>query len=119
MDIPKEFEDLDAAGKKFIQQVTGKFLYLGRAIDGTLLTKLSAIASQQGSPNKDTMNRTKHFLNYMATQEDDVLTYHASDMILAVHSDAGYNNMPKSRSRAGGRFFMSNNEDIPPPNGNT
>ena len=117
MDIPEEYEDLSAAGKKFIQQVTGKFLYLGRAIDGTLLTPLSAIASQQGSPTKDTMDRTKHFLDYMATQEDAVLTYHASDMILAVHSDAGYNNMPKARSRAGGHFFMSNKDDIPPPNG--
>ena len=48
MDIPEECEDLDAAGKKSIQQVTGKNLYLGRAIDGTLLTPVSAIASQQG-----------------------------------------------------------------------
>ena len=45
MDIPEEFEDLDVAGKTCIQQVTGKFLYLERAIDGTLLTPLSAIAS--------------------------------------------------------------------------
>ena len=70
-----------------------------------MLTSLSIMASQQGSPTKDIMNRTKHFLDYMATQEDDVLTYHASDMILAVHSDAGFNNMPKARSRAGGHFF--------------
>ena len=45
MDEPEEFKELDATGKKFIQRVTGKFLYLGRAIDGTLLTPLSAIAS--------------------------------------------------------------------------
>ena len=36
--------------QKFIQKVTGKFLYLGRAIDSTLLTPLSAIASQQAAP---------------------------------------------------------------------
>ena len=82
-----------------------KVIYLGRAIDGTLLTPLSAIASQQGSPKKDTMNRTKHFLDYMATQENAVLTYHTSDMILAVHSDAGYNNIPKARSRVGDPFL--------------
>ena len=85
--------------------MTAKFLYFRRAIDGTLHTPLSAIASQQISPNKDTMNRTEHFLDYMATQEDAVLPYHARDMILAVHSVAGYNNMPKARSRAGGHFF--------------
>ena len=44
MDKPEEFREVDAAEKKFIQQATGKFLYLGRAIDGTLLTSLSAIA---------------------------------------------------------------------------
>ena len=46
MDKPEEFREVDAAEKKSIQQVTGKFLYLGQAIDGTLLTSLSAIASK-------------------------------------------------------------------------
>ena len=117
MDEPEEFKELDAAGKKFIQKVTGKCLHLGRAIDGTLLTPLSAIASMQSSPTEDTMNRTKHLLDYIATQEDAVVTYHANGMTLAAHSDAGYNNMPGARSRVGGHFFLLNNEDIPPPNG--
>ena len=89
MEITDKFEDLDTADENFIQQVTGKFLYLGREIDGILLTPLLTIASQQGPPNKATLSRTNHFLDYIATQEDAVLTYHASDMILAVHSDAG------------------------------
>ena len=38
-------------------------------------------------------------------------------MVLAVHSDAGYLNKPKARSRAGGHFFLSNNSNIPPNNG--
>ena len=37
---------LDKKGKKFIQQVCGKFLFLGRAVDSTLLCPISAIASQ-------------------------------------------------------------------------
>ncbi len=28
--------------------------------------------------------------DYLATQEDAILSYHASDMVLAVHSDASY-----------------------------
>ena len=32
--------------KTFIQQVVGTFLYYGRAVDGTMLTALSAIASE-------------------------------------------------------------------------
>jgi hypothetical protein len=37
-------------------------------------------------------------------------------MILAVHSDAGYANEKKARSRAGGHVFLSNNEPDPPNN---
>ncbi len=50
----------------------------------------------------------KKLLGYCASQEEAVLTYHASDMILAIHSDAGYLNESKSRSRAGGHFFVPN-----------
>ena len=38
-------------------------------------------------------------------------------MILQVHSDAGYCNEKKSRSRAGGHFFLSNGDDNSPNNG--
>ncbi len=38
-------------------------------------------------------------------------------MILAVHSDAGYCNEKKSRSRVGGHFFLSNDNEFPPING--
>jgi hypothetical protein len=46
-------------------------------------------------------------------QEDAVLTYNKSDMILAVHSDVSYLSEPKARSRAGGYFFLSTNAQIP------
>ena len=60
---------------------------------------------------------TKHILNYIVSQEDAVLTYSARDMVLAVHSDAGYHCKPKARSRAGGNVFLSTNAYIPPNNG--
>ncbi len=50
-------------------------------------------------------------------QDKAVLTYKASKMILAVHSDAGYCNKKKSRSQAGGHFSLSNNDESPPNNG--
>ena len=108
---------LDKDDKKFIQKVTGKFLFLGRAVDSTLLTALSALASQQAAPTTETMKKVKQFLDYVATHEDAILTYNASDMILAVHSDAGYLNEPNARSRAGGHFFMSSNDKFPQNNG--
>jgi hypothetical protein len=108
---------LDAKGKKFVQQVCGKFLFLGRAVDSTLLAPISAIASQSSDPTEDTLEHVKQFLDYLATQEEAVLTYSASDMVLAVHSDASYLCEPKARSRAGGHFFMSFDSEDPPNNG--
>ncbi len=50
-------------------------------------------------------------------QEDAILTYNASDMMLAIHSDASYLSEPKARSRAGGHMFMAGKEEIPLNNG--
>jgi hypothetical protein len=109
---------VDAKSKRFIQQVCGKFLFLGQAVDSTLLCPISAIASQSSQPTEDTMRHTQQLLDYLATQEDAVLTYNASNMILAVHSDApSYLSKPKAQSRAGGHFFLSSDTPIPPNNG--
>jgi hypothetical protein len=108
---------LSKADKKFIMQVTGTFLFYARAVDATMLTALSALASEQAHPTEATMKKCKQFLDYAASQEEAVLTYRASDMILAIHSDASYLSEPKARSRAGGHFFMAADETIPKNNG--
>ena len=108
---------LDKEGKKYVQSVTGTLLYYARAVDATLLVPLSSIAAHQAAPTEHTRELVHQLLDFCATQEDAVLTYHASDMILAVHSDAGYLNENKARSRAGGHFFLSSNTPLPPNNG--
>jgi len=108
---------LDDKAKRFIQQICGKFLFLGRAVDSTLLCPISTIASQPSKPTTDTMQQTLQLLDYLATQEDAVLSYHASNMVLAVHSNASDLSEPKARSRAGGHFFLSSDTIIPPNNG--
>ena len=95
----------------------GKFLFLGRAVDSTLLCPISAIASQSATPTEDTLKQTKQLLDYLVTQEEAVLTFNASDMILAAHSDASYLSEPKARSRAGGHFFLSSDSTVPHNNG--
>ena len=82
-----------------------------------MLVALSAIASQQADPTQYTMNKTLQFLDYVATHPDAILTFHASNMTLNVHSDASYLTEPKARSRAGGHFYMSDNSKCPPNNG--
>ena len=58
---------LDEKGKKFIQQVCGKILFLGRAANSTLLCHISAIAAQSSKPTEDTMKYTRQFLDYVVT----------------------------------------------------
>ena len=108
---------VDAKTKKFIQQVCGKFLFLARAVDSTLLCPISAIASQSANPTEDTLEQTLLLLDYIGTQEEAVLTYNASPMVVAVHSDASYLSEQNARSRAGGHFFMSSDSTIPQNNG--
>jgi hypothetical protein len=82
-----------------------------------MLVALNAIATQQASPTQKTMDRVRQLMDYAASQEEAILTYYASDMVLTIHSDAGYLNESKSRSRAGGHFFLSNDIQNPPNNG--
>ena len=63
------------------------------------------------------MKCVQQFLDYAATQEPAVTTYRASNMVLAIHSDAGYLNEEGARSRAGGHHFLSKNIDNPSNNG--
>jgi hypothetical protein len=78
---------------------------------------LSSIATEQAKPTQNTLKKVKQLLDYCATQDKAVITYNASKMILAAHSDAGSCNEKNARSRAGGHFFLSNNETFPPSNG--
>ncbi len=66
---------LDKAGKKFIKEVTGVFLYLVRAVDSTMLTPLRALAFEQAAPTENTMQDCLQFLDYAASQEDAIVTY--------------------------------------------
>ena len=86
--------------QKYVQQVTGKFNWYARAVDGTMLTPISALTAQQAKPTQATMKKVQHFLDYAATQEPAVTTYRASDMVLAIHSDAGYLNEEEARKCA-------------------
>ena len=66
---------------------------------------MDAIASDQADPIEATMVCTKKFLDYAATHRDAIISYHASNIVLAVHSDASYLSESKARSQAGGHFF--------------
>jgi hypothetical protein len=115
-----EYEKSAPVGKeeqKYVQQVTGKYNWYTMAVDSTMLTPLSAIAAQQSKPTQATMKQVQQFLDYAATQEPAVTTYHASDMILSIHSNAGYLNEQHANSRQGGHHFLSEDVQYPDNNG--
>ena len=70
------------------QQVVGTFLYYCRAVDGTILTTLSAIDSKQASLTENTLQTMKQFMKYAATHPYVVLTHQKSDTIITIHNDA-------------------------------
>ena len=83
----------------------GTLLYYGRAVDSTILPSLSSLATEQAKPTAKTKATVMQLLDYLTMQEEAIISYNVSDMILQVHSDAGYANEKGARSRAGGHFF--------------
>jgi hypothetical protein len=67
---------------------------------------LSTLASQQTKGTEQTKNNSVKFLNYCVTHPEARLCYHASDMILKIHSDASYNSDPEACSRLGRHFYL-------------
>eukprot|EP00957_Ditylum_brightwellii_P144970 11041965-Ditylum_brightwellii.AAC.1 len=62
---------------------------------------------QQAAPTVKTAEGITRLLNYCATYPNAVVRFHASDMILHVHSDASYLTALEGHSRASQHFFLS------------
>jgi hypothetical protein len=99
---------------KYVQAVAGMLLYYARAVNSTILPALSSLATEQAKPTQKTIEKVKQLLDCCATQEEAIITYSARKMILCIHSHAGYCNKKNAQSRAGGHFFLSNNNQSPP-----
>jgi hypothetical protein len=91
-----------------IQKVTGSVLYYARKVYPTVLMPLKGIAMQQIRATGNTQASADQLFDYLATHLDAAIRYHASDMILHIHSDASYLSVSNARSRLGGLFFLGN-----------
>jgi hypothetical protein len=91
-----------------IQKITGSVLYYARAVDPTVLMPLNDIATEQTKATEKTQAATNQMLDYLATHPDATIRYHASGMVLHIHSDASYLSVSNARSRLGGLFFLGN-----------
>jgi hypothetical protein len=91
-----------------IQKVNGSVLYYARAVDPTVLMPLNDIATEQTKTTEKTQAATNQMFDYSATHPDARIRYHASDMILHIHSDASYLSVSNAQSRLGYLFFLGN-----------
>jgi hypothetical protein len=67
---------------------------------------LSSIASKQSKGTDSTMKKCKQLLNYLASHPNASVHFHASNMILNIHSGASYLSKSNAHSCACGHFFM-------------
>jgi hypothetical protein len=93
-------------------KITGSVLYYSRAVDPTVVMPLNDIATEQTTATKKTKTASGQLLDYLATHPDAKIRFHASDMVLHIHSDASYLSVSRARSRLGGLFYLGYN----PPN---
>ena len=103
---PNASPKLDEKDIKRIQQIVGNILYYAHAVDMTVLAALSTIAINQTNATKRTMDRFIQQLDYLASNQNAKVRFHALDMVLNIHSDASYLSELGARSRACGHFFM-------------
>jgi hypothetical protein len=93
---------------KRVQDIVSTLLYYGRAVDPTLLTVLSSIATHQSNGTQAIATTCDQLLDYVATHPNASICYKACNMILAVHTDASYLSEPSGKSRASAHFYLMN-----------
>ena len=72
-----------------------------------MLVALGDLSSQQAKVTAKTYDKVIWFLNYAATHPYAIIWYHASGMILHVHSDASHLSAPRARSCAGKHYILT------------
>ena len=102
---------LSKEGIKRIQEIVGAFAWYSRSTDPTMAATLSSLAGRQAKATEQLKQEVHQFLDYCATHPDATVRFMASDMILAIHSDASHLSEPGSKSRAAGHFYVTQKED--------
>ena len=86
-------------------------------MDNKLFVGLSSVGYQYSADTKHRNKSINQLLDYSATHPADGILYCSSDMVLCAHSDTGFHNNKKGRSRAGAHIFLSKNKTMPQWNG--
>ena len=97
---------ISASRIKHIQDVVVIFAWYGRAVDPKMTETISSIASRQSTATEKLEKEVKHFLEYCATHPNAGVRFHASAIILAMHSDGSYLSELESKIIAAGHFYL-------------
>lgn len=92
---------LSKAEAKTLQEVVGSLLYYARAVDPTMLTATTTIASEQSKPTEAVKAQAVRLLQYAAAHRNHVITFKKSKMHVIIQTDASYLSRSKARSVAG------------------
>jgi hypothetical protein len=87
-----------------LQQLMGTLLYYASAVDPTLIMPINVLASEQSKATAVTADKVIKLLNYCNTHPETKIRYHASDMILHIHS--GASNLSEKRSQKQSRRLL-------------
>jgi hypothetical protein len=92
-----------------LQQLMGTLLYYSRDVDPTLIMPINVLESEQSKATEVTADKVIKLLNYCDTHPETKIRYHASDMILHIHSDVSYLSENEAKSRARELVYMGSN----------
>ena len=105
-------QELTQLQKNHTQKACRKFLYDGRSINNTQLHALNELSIKATTATEETQEALTQFLNHCASNPNTrvIYSYRPSDIILSYNSDATYLVAPKSRSGAGGYYYLGNKD---------
>ena len=72
-----------------------------------MLVVLKRIASEQANSTQATEKSLSRLLNYAVTHSEAITIYHASGMVLYIHSSASFLSEPEAKIRAGEYHYIS------------
>jgi hypothetical protein len=80
---------------------------------------INVLESAQSRAKAHKADKVIKLLNYCNTHPETKIRYHASDMILYIHSESSYLSEIEAKSRVGGFFYMgsSTHTNKKPTNG--
>ena len=89
-----------------VQGIASKFICYGRSFDPCILRALNEISSEQVKPKINTARKCDMLMEYLHTNLDAVIRYHASEMVLKVVSVSYFLLLLQARSHAAAIYHL-------------